>query len=334
MKKHSAYILCICFQNTRQCKRFRGYLCLTFFNTTRVFKICNFGAEKASATSHDGLRCRIHPIISITYSPYCAKGVRINTAIDPAICCPPLSATPISLMRTRILVIDDEEALCEILKYNLEKEGYEVDTAYSAEEALEMDLTVYSLLIVDIMMERLSGFDFAKQIRWDGSPTESIPIIFCSALNGEDDTVMGLNIGADDYITKPFVISEVLARVRAVLRRSMAFRPVAAPQEKDIYEPDIVFKDLRIDQNEKLCFLGDQELALTKTEFDLLQFFLSHRNRIYSREEIIQQVWAKDMVVTNRAIDTNIARLRKKIGEYGNNIVTRLGFGYGFKETN
>lgn len=237
-------------------------------------------------------------------------------------------------MRTRILVIDDEEALCEILKYNLEKEGYEVDTAYSAEEALEMDLTVYSLLIVDIMMERLSGFDFAKQIRWDGSPTESIPIIFCSALNGEDDTVMGLNIGADDYITKPFVISEVLARVRAVLRRSMAFRPVAAPQEKDIYEPDIVFKDLRIDQNEKLCFLGDQELALTKTEFDLLQFFLSHRNRIYSREEIIQQVWAKNMVVTNRAIDTNIARLRKKIGEYGNNIVTRLGFGYGFKETN
>ncbi len=239
-------------------------------------------------------------------------------------------------MRTRILVIDDEEALCEILKYNLEKEGYEVDTAYSAEEALEMDLTVYSLLIVDIMMERLSGFDFAKQIRWDGSPTESIPIIFCSALNGEDDTVMGLNIGADDYITKPFVISEVLARVRAVLRRSNAFnnKPAAAPEVHDvIYEPDIVFKDLRIDQNEKLCFLGDKEVALTKTEFDLLQFFLSHRNRIYSREEIIQKVWAKDIVVTNRAIDTNIARLRKKIGEYGNNIVTRLGFGYGFKET-
>ncbi|MBD5346540.1 MAG: response regulator transcription factor [Bacteroides sp.] len=238
-------------------------------------------------------------------------------------------------MRTRILVVDDEEALCEILKYNLEKEGYEVDTAYSAEEALEMDLTVYSLLIVDIMMERLSGFDFAKQIRWDGSPTETIPIIFCSALNGEDDTVMGLNIGADDYITKPFVISEVLARVRAVLRRSKAFRPVEVPEVPDTtYLPDIVFKDLRIDQNEKLCYLGNQELSLTKTEFDLLLFLLSHRNRIYSREEIIQQVWAKDIVVTNRAIDTNIARLRKKIGEYGNNIVTRLGFGYGFKETN
>lgn len=237
-------------------------------------------------------------------------------------------------MRTRILVIDDEEALCEILKFNLEKEGFEVDTAYSAEEALEMDLRPYDLFIVDIMMEQLSGFDFAKRIRWDGSPTEFTPIIFCSALNGEDDTVMGLNIGADDYITKPFVISEVLARVRAVLRRSQPqFRPAPQVDFQDNYEPDVVFNDLRIDQNEKMCYLGDEEISLTKTEFDILLFLLTHRNRIYSREEIIRQVWAKDMVVTNRTIDTNIARLRKKIGEYGNNIVTRLGFGYGFKET-
>lgn len=236
-------------------------------------------------------------------------------------------------MRTRILVIDDEEALCEILQYNLEKEGYEVDTANSAEEALEMDLSVYSLFIVDIMMERLSGFDFAKRIRWDGSSTENTPIIFCSALNGEDDTVMGLNIGADDYITKPFVISEVLARVRAVLRRSNIYRVAASRQDEKTHCPDLVYEDLRIDLNEKLCYLGDEQLSLTKTEFDLLQFLLSNRNRIYSREEIIRQVWAKDMVVTNRAIDTNIARLRKKIGKYGNNIVTRLGFGYGFNET-
>lgn len=237
-------------------------------------------------------------------------------------------------MRTRILVIDDEEALCEILRYNLEKAGYEVDTALSAEEALEMDLTSYQLFIVDIMMERLSGFDFAKQIRRSGTPTEETPIIFCSALNGEDDTVMGLNIGADDYITKPFVISEVLARVKAVLRRSNMSRPAAAPEDGPMYEPDVTFRDLRIDRNEKLCYLGSQELALTRTEFDILLFLLTHRNRIYSREEIIRKVWAKDMVVTNRTIDTNIARLRKKIGEYGNNIVTRLGFGYGFKETN
>lgn len=117
------------------------------------------------------------------------------------------------------MVIDDEEALCEILKFNLQKDGYEVDCCYSAEEALAKDLSGYSLMLVDIMMERISGFDFATRVR-NNSATEEIPIIFCSALSGEDDTVTGLNIGADDYITKPFVISEVLARVRAVLRRS------------------------------------------------------------------------------------------------------------------
>ncbi|MCC8071843.1 MAG: response regulator transcription factor [Bacteroidales bacterium] len=235
-------------------------------------------------------------------------------------------------MRIRILVIDDEEALCEILKFNLEKEGYEVDCVYSAEEALTLDLSSYSLMIVDIMMERLSGFDFAKRVRCDAA-TEEIPIIFCSALNGEDDTVMGLNIGADDYITKPFVISEVLARVRAVLRRSQASRQWAYNVSKSLYEPDITFHNLRIDRNEKLCYLDGEEINLTKTEFDILLFLLTHRNRIYSREEIIKNVWSGDVIVTHRTIDTNIARLRKKIGEYGNNIVTRLGFGYGFKET-
>ncbi|MDE6305310.1 MAG: response regulator transcription factor [Muribaculaceae bacterium] len=236
-------------------------------------------------------------------------------------------------MRIKILVIDDEESICEILKFNLEKEGYEVDTAYSAEEALDRDLSGYSLFIVDIMMDRLSGFDFAKRIK-NNDAIENTPIIFCSALSGEDDTVMGLNIGGDDYITKPFVISEVLARVRAVLRRSHATKQWAYNVSKSIYEPDITFKNLRINRNEKICYLNGEAVALTRTEFDILLFFLTHRNRIYSREEIIQQVWAGDVVVTNRTIDTNITRLRRKLGEYGNNIVTRLGFGYGFKETN
>ncbi len=144
---------------------------------------------------------------------------------------------------------------------------------------------------------------------------------------------MGLNIGADDYITKPFVISEVLARVRAVLRRSQSHRQWTMSAPKSIYEPDITFNGLRIDRNEKLCYLNNQEINLTKTEFDILLFLISHRNRIHSREEIIRNVWSNDVVVTNRTIDTNIARLRKKIGSYGDNIVTRLGFGYGFKET-
>lgn len=215
----------------------------------------------------------------------------------------------------------------------LEKEGYEVDCAYSAEEALEKDLTAYHLFIVDIMMEKISGFDFAKRIR-NNPETENAPIIFCSALSGEDDTVMGLNIGADDYITKPFVISEVKARVRAVLRRShVTFGGCPRGSMSDVPEPDVVFKGLRIDRNSKTCTLDGESISLTKTEFGLLLFLLTHSNRIYSREEIIRQVWSGDVVVTNRTIDTNITRLRKKIGEYGANIVTRLGFGYGFKES-
>ncbi len=235
-------------------------------------------------------------------------------------------------MRIKILIVDDEEPICEILKYNLELEGYEADYALSAEEAMNLDLSSYALFILDIMMDQVSGFDFAKQLR-NNIKTENTPIIFCSALDGEDDTVMGLNIGGDDYITKPFVISEVLARVRAVLRRSQASQQYAYNVSQALTEPDIVFKTLRIDRNEKACYLDGQPVALTKTEFEILLFFLTHRNRIYSREEIIREVWPDNVVVSNRTIDTNITRLRKKIDPYGNYIITRLGFGYGFKET-
>lgn len=239
-------------------------------------------------------------------------------------------------MRTKILVIDDEESVCEILKFNLEKEGYEVDCAYSAEEALDMDLEEYSLFLVDIMMGGLSGFDFAKRLR-NVTATEEKPILFCSALSDEDYVVKGLNIGADDYVTKPFVIGEVLARVRAILRRTgHTQRRTAADIEaqQSIYESDVTFKGLRIDRNDKEVYIDDQLVTLTRTEFDILLFFLTHRNRIYSREELIKNVWGDDVVVTGRTIDTNITRLRKKLGDYDKYIVTRQGFGYGFKEKN
>lgn len=237
-------------------------------------------------------------------------------------------------MSYRILVIDDEEPLCDILKYNLEKEGFVVDCAYSAVEALELDLTQYDLFIVDIMMEKLSGYDFVRRLR-NTIGVEKLPVIFCSALADEDDKVTGLNIGGDDYITKPFIISEVLARVRAVLRRSQSvIRPRGANTEtlKSDLQPDVVFRGIRIDQNEKTCYIEGVEVPLTRTEFDLLLFFLNNRNRIYSREEIIHRVWPDDVLVSQRAIDTNLTRLRKKLGAYGNNIITRQGFGYGFKE--
>ncbi len=235
-------------------------------------------------------------------------------------------------MRSHILVIDDEEPITEILKYNLEKDGYEVDCAFSAEEALTMDLSRYSLFIVDIMMEKLSGFDFAKAVRKNFN-VDNVPIIFCSALNGEEDTVTGLNIGGDDYITKPFVIPEVLARVRAVLRRSNIVRSAEESARKVGYLSDVTFQNLRIDLNHKICTLAGRQINLTKTEFEILLFFLTNRNRIFSREEIIKKVWPNDVIVTPRTIDTNITRLRKKIAPYGNNIITRLGFGYGFKDT-
>lgn len=238
-------------------------------------------------------------------------------------------------MRTKILVIDDEEAVCEILKFNLEKEGYEVDTAYSAEEALDMDnLGSYSLFLVDIMMGQLSGFDFASRIR-NVTETENTPILFCSALSDEDCVVKGLNIGADDYITKPFNIGEVLARVRAILRRTgLAHQRTAEDiiEQESIYEPDVVFRSIRIDRNNKEVYIDNEHVTLTRTEFDILLFFLTHRNRIYSREEIIKHVWGDDVVVTGRTIDTNITRLRKKLGESEKYLVTRQGFGYGFKE--
>ena len=203
------------------------------------------------------------------------------------------------------------------------------------EEALDMDLDSYSLFVVDIMMGQMSGFDFAKQLR-NVSTTEEKPILFCSALSDEDDVVKGLNIGADDYVTKPFVIGEVLARVKAILRRSgiTEKRIRQIENESSDYEADVVFKGLRIDRNDKECYLDGEQVTLTRTEFDILLFFLTHRNRIYSREEIIKNVWGDNMVVTGRTIDTNITRLRKKLGAYDKYIVTRQGFGYGFKEKN
>ncbi len=238
-------------------------------------------------------------------------------------------------MRTKILVIDDEEAVTEILKFNLEKEGYEVDCAYSAEEALEMDLDKYDLFMVDIMMDKLSGYDFAREIR-NLRNTENTPVLFCSALGDEDAVVKGLNLGADDYVTKPFVIGEVLARVRAILRRMGVVNNTAKEHahHKANLETDITFQGLRLDRNEKLCTIDGEPIMLTRTEFDILLFFLTHRNRIYSRDEIIEHVWGDSVVVSDRTVDTNITRLRKKIGEYDKYIVTRQGFGYGFKEKN
>ena len=221
----------------------------------------------------------------------------------------------------KILVVDDEEDLCEILKFNLEIEGYDVDTANSAEEALQMNLANYNLLLLDVMMGEINGFKMASLLRKD-EKLKHIPIIFLTAKDTEDDKLMGFNIGADDYISKPFSIREVIARVKAVLRRMTEKEPPKILQ----------FEKLHIDPVKKRAFIDNEELPLTKKEFEILALLLSSRGKIFSREEILRQVWSDEVIVLDRTIDVNITRLRRKIGPYGEHIVTRLGYGYGFEE--
>lgn len=223
----------------------------------------------------------------------------------------------------RILVVDDEEDLCEILKFNLEYEGYEVDTANSAEEALKMDLSSYQLLLLDVMMGEISGFKMASMLK-KNKATAKLPIIFITAKDTENDTVTGFNLGADDYISKPFSLREVSARVKAVLRRTQQ------PDEERIPE-QIVYKTLVLDIVKKKVCIDNEETPLTKKEFEILLLLLQNKGRVFSREDILSRVWSDEVYVLDRTIDVNITRLRKKIGAYGKCIVTRLGYGYCFE---
>ena len=226
----------------------------------------------------------------------------------------------------KILVVDDELDLCEILQYNLETEGYEVMTANSAEEALELPLHEFSLILLDVMMGEMSGFQMARKIK-DNPATSQIPIIFITALDDEDNTVKGLNIGADDYIAKPLSMKEVKARVRAVLRR---FNPLS--QQREVTGSTICYGEIIVDLNTKTAKLDGEELALTKLEFELLSFFLRNPDKVFSREDLLARCWPQDVYVLDRTVDVNITRLRKKIGRYGKQIKTRIGYGYCFEK--
>lgn len=220
--------------------------------------------------------------------------------------------------------------MCEILKFNLEREGYSVDVAYSAEEALAYDIGKYDLAILDVMMDELSGFGLARILR-KRPETASLPIIFCTALDGEADKIKGFDIGADDYISKPFSIAEVVARVRSVLRRSSK-RPQQNNESSPTNEGIITFQGLEVNTLRKVCTVDGEEVALTRKEFDILSLLLSNRGTILSREQIMKRVWSDEVVVLDRTIDVNITRMRKKLGQYGAHIVTRTGYGYGFEE--
>ncbi len=222
----------------------------------------------------------------------------------------------------RILVVDDEQDLLEILKFNLETEGYTVDTATSAEEALTMDIASYDLLLLDVMMGGMSGFAMARRLK-ENAATGTVPIIFLTARDTENDTITGFNLGADDYISKPFSIREVLVRIRAVLRRTQT--------EEDDEEPQtLCYQGITVNLDKKTVSIDGEEVPFTKTEFELLRLLLEEKGRVFSRQELIERVWPKDVLVLDRTVDVNITRLRKKIGRFAKCIVTRLGFGYYF----
>ena len=235
-----------------------------------------------------------------------------------------------------ILIIDDEPDLCDILQYNLRTAGYETHAAYSAEDALEYlqledapgdelrkdgavggGRQLPDLILLDVMMPGMSGFELATRLKGDAM-TVSIPIVFLTAKDTENDMLHGFGIGADDYIRKPFSVREVMARVKAVLSRSQP-----SPYE-------LGYKGLRINMNTKTAEVDGERVVCTPTEFHLLVLFLQEPGQVFSREQLIKRVWPTDVVVGDRAVDVNITRLRKKIGPYAANIKTRQGFGYYF----
>ena len=194
-------------------------------------------------------------------------------------------------IKSNILVVDDEQDLCEILKFNLETEGYNVDMANSAEEALDMGIEKYDLLLLDVMMGGMSGFALAKRLK-ENPLSAHIPIIFLTAKDTENDTVTGFNLGADDYIFN--------------------------------------YQGLELNLDKKTVSIDGEDIPFTKTEFEILHLLLDERGKVFSRQELIDRIWPKDVLVLDRTVDVNITRLRKKIGRFSKCIVTRLGFGYYF----
>lgn len=226
----------------------------------------------------------------------------------------------------RILVVDDEETLCDALAFNLEAEGYEVATAYSAEEALTHNLSDYDLLLLDIMMGEISGTQLARIMK-SNPATASVPIIFCTAKDTEEDMIKGLDLGADDYIMKPYSLKAVLARIRTVLRRTSAHMAVP-PTAND----EVVYKGLVLSKRNRTCHVDGSEVKMPKKEFEILLQLMSNVGQVFSRAELLKEIWSDEVVVLDRVVDVNITRIRQKIGQYGKNVVTRSGYGYGFIE--
>ena len=224
--------------------------------------------------------------------------------------------------KKKILVVDDEEALCDGLGFNLEEEGYQVDMAYSAEEALALNLAAYDLILLDIMMGEISGTQLARIMK-SNPATASVPIIFCTAKDTEEDMISGLDLGADDYIMKPYSLNAVLARIRTVLRRTAA-SVALAKTDSDL----VSYKGLVLSAKNRTCTVDGTEVKMPKKEFEILLKLISNRGQVFTRTDLLNEIWPDEVVVLDRVVDVNITRIRQKIGIYGRNIVTRSGYGY------
>jgi two-component system, OmpR family, alkaline phosphatase synthesis response regulator PhoP len=217
----------------------------------------------------------------------------------------------------RILVVDDEDDICEIIRFNLEAEGYSVDTVNSAEKALNRNLEDYDLFLLDVMMKGISGFVLADEITKKRKLKKSI--IFITAKNSENDKLTGFSVGADDFITKPFSVKELTARVRAVLRRGES----AGDKQKQ----RLSFEELELDLEKKRLYIDGKKTDVTPNEYKILKLLLRSPGVTFTRDEILDYAW-KDVTVVERTIDVHITRLRKKLGKYGKYLISRSGYGY------
>uniref|UniRef100_UPI003217BA3E response regulator transcription factor n=1 Tax=uncultured Draconibacterium sp. TaxID=1573823 RepID=UPI003217BA3E len=221
----------------------------------------------------------------------------------------------------KILIVDDEKDLCEILEFNLSSEGFDTSTAHSAEQALKKPLDEFDLILLDVMMGEMSGYKMADKIRKELH--FSVPIIFMTAKTAENDILTGFNVGGDDYISKPFSIKEVVARIKAVLKRG---------RQETVSSNVFRNEGLEVDVQSKIATIDNEPVNLTRKEFEILALLLKHQGQYIGRNEILDRIWSDDVIVTERNVDVNIARLRKKIGDYGKHIVGKSGYGYAFKE--
>ncbi|MEI7828928.1 MAG: response regulator transcription factor [Prolixibacteraceae bacterium] len=222
----------------------------------------------------------------------------------------------------RILIAEDEEDICEILQFNLESEGYTVDVVHSAEDALKKNLSIYHLFLLDVMMGKITGFGLAQKIRKELDITT--PIIFLTARNNENDLLTGFSVGADDYMAKPFSIRELQARVKTILKRTNS-------KSMTVESSILALGNIGLDNKTKRLIIDGKKVELTRKEFEILLLLAKNQGRIFSREEILGRIWADDVIVTDRTVDVNMTRLRKKLEGYSNYIKNKAGYGYFFE---